>query len=630
MFMKRSFSACFPFVILCLFLLPADFPLEATEIPEKIPTVVVTGSRLAENLEDIPAPAYMVTREDIEKSGARNVQDVLNRLPGVVGLVNGASMTQPKGITIRTLTTEVLLLVDGVPMMTTSYGTGAVLGMPFDLRTIPLESVERIEVVKGASSAIYGSHAAAGVINIITRAGADESQWSLKTEAGSLGWFRGSFRGTAAGDGFSATAGYMRTREGEINLRLLPGGGYDRARDFNGDDFFVRLDGKKWRFLAEWGNSSSSWDFTDFLGVRDENRLKNDYHRISVNYFDGVNTARIYSTGNSKDVFDLSGFTNFDDTSFGASFSHRQNLFGVPAVWGVDWRREKGTSVNRDNPYGNDDPYDLSRTNIAPFAEFSIPLGDIALDLGLRYESWSGDRGAEGDEFIPRFSLNWESPSGKLWYFTVGRFFAMPNFYQLFMPSRSFGLPNPDLKPEKGWTWDVGVRGGGEIRPWNLGIFYMDMTDKINYVSDPITWFGQYQNVDEFRAWGVEGEITLPISPTWSYTQGFAWTDAEERPVGGDWVRSGLPRLQLIGRLNWARGPWSGEIEGQWLADRVLNNPVYDDDDIFVLNASVQLKRRDDIFRLGCANLLDREYVLDSQGYVTPERRFFISWEHVF
>ena len=136
--------------------------------------------------------------------------------------------------------------------------------------------------------------------------------------------------------------------------------------------------------------------------------------------------------------------------------------------------------------------------------------------------------------------------------------------------------------------------------------------------------------MDEFRAWGVEGEITLPISPAWSYTQGFAWTDAEERPVGGDWVRSGLPRLQLISRLNWARGPWSGEIEGQWLADRVLDSPFYEDDDIFVLNVSVQRKSRDDTFRLGCTNLLDKEYVLDSQGYVTPERRFFISWEHVF
>ncbi|NLB83276.1 MAG: TonB-dependent receptor plug domain-containing protein, partial [Synergistaceae bacterium] len=93
MFIKRSGSVCFLFIFLSLFLLPTGFPLEAAGTPEKIPVVVVTGSRLAENLEDVPAPAYVVTRQEIEKSGARNVQDVLNRLPGVVGLVNGASMT---------------------------------------------------------------------------------------------------------------------------------------------------------------------------------------------------------------------------------------------------------------------------------------------------------------------------------------------------------------------------------------------------------------------------------------------------------------------------------------------------------------------------------------------------------
>ncbi|HCL80543.1 MAG TPA: TonB-dependent vitamin B12 receptor, partial [Synergistaceae bacterium] len=154
-------------------ILPASSLAQGAEDIREFDRVEVTGSRLADTLEDVPAPVYVITAKDADLSGARNVQEVLDRVPGIVGLVNGAAMTQAKGTTIRGLTTEVLLLVDGVPVMNSNYGTGAVLGAPFDLRIIPVGSVDRIEVVKGASSALYGSHAAGGVINVITKKGAD-------------------------------------------------------------------------------------------------------------------------------------------------------------------------------------------------------------------------------------------------------------------------------------------------------------------------------------------------------------------------------------------------------------------------------------------------------------------------
>ena len=204
----------------------------------EIAHVEVTGSRLAEDIDEVPASAYVVTSEDIKTSGARSTQELLDRIPGVSGLRNSSSAALDKSVTVRGLTSEVLLLVDGIPFMTSSYGTGLSMGSPFDLRTIPLDSIERIEVVKGASSAIYGSNAAGGVINVITKKGASKSSARIMTEGGSDGWFRGSVRGTAVmSDDMRVTLGYTKNDEtGDVKIRKRSDGGYDLATDYGAND----------------------------------------------------------------------------------------------------------------------------------------------------------------------------------------------------------------------------------------------------------------------------------------------------------------------------------------------------------------------------------------------------------
>lgn len=598
--------------------------------------VEVTGSRLAGEISDIPAPAYVVTREDIEKSGARSVQDVLERVPGVTGLIGSAAMAQSKGITVRGLNTEVLLLVDGVPFMGASHGVGADLGSAFDLRAVPLESVERIEVVKGANSAIYGSNAAGGVINVITRKGADKSSGSIKVEGGNGGWFRGSVRGTAVtSDDLKVSVGYTRTQEtGDVKIRLADPatGKYDYARDYKGNDYFFRIEKGYWSVLGEFGDSKSKWDYTSsWTGITEEDEQENKYTRLSLNYADGTNTGRVYYHQNKRDIFDSSGATNYRDKTLGATFNRKQTLGDIPFVWGMDWRQEQADYDNTKNPYGDNKPYDLTRNGFAPYVEATVPVGQANLGLGLRYEHWNVDNGDNVNEFIPRVSLNYESPSGQLWYATAGRYFAMPSFFQMFYEdSWGSSLPNPNLKPEKGWTYDIGVKDAKAKHPWNIGLFYMDMKDKINYYSDPITWVGGYQNVDEYRAWGVEAQVKFNMTEKWSYTQGLTWMDAEEKSSGADWVRSSQPRWKATGFLNYKNGPWLGELSLHYFGDRVLTNKSYDDEDIFTVNASVAWKQKSHTLRLSCINLFDKEYYINNSGYIIPERRIIGSLEYEF
>ena len=636
MFKVRKSSFILPVAALLLFA-SASFAAESKDAAvSEVERVEVTGSRLAEEITDVPAPAYVVTREEIEQSGARSTQEVLGRIPGVSVLHNSAGMAQAKGAAIRGLNEGVLLLVDGIPFMGANHGVGADLGSPFDLRTVPLESVERIELVKGASSAIYGSNAAAGVINIITRKGSEKSSASVKAEGGNGGWFRGSVRGTAVmSDDFKVTLGYTRTQEtGDIKLRLVDPatGKYDYARDYKGNDYVFRAEKGKWSFLGEFGDFKSKWDYTNNWSHKLENySQENDYARLSLNYADDANTGRIYYNESKRDIFDLAGTTNYKDKSVGATFNRKQLLGELPFIWGLDWKKEDVSYTNTGNPYGNNKPYDLSRNGFAPYVELSVPVGEAAFDIGLRYEHWNVENGDNVNELIPRVSLSWESASGKLWYATAGRYFAMPSFYQMFYAD-SYGssLPNPNLNPEKGWTYDIGVKDEKAENPWNIGLFYMDMEDKINYVYNGITNIGQYVNVDKYRAWGIEAKVKFNLSDKWSYTQQLTFTDADEKTQSGDWTRSEQPRWAASGFLNYKSGPWLAEIAMNYYGDRVIKSTVYSDEDIFTMNASLAWKQDNHTLRLACNNIFDKEFYLNKDGYIIPERRFIFSWEYNF
>ena len=210
----------------------ADAPAKS-EVKD-LARVEVTGSRLAEDIRDIPAPTYVVTREEIENSGARDLQEVLNRVPGVNGIGGSASLVQGKNIAVRGLNSEVLLLVDGIPFMDTHNGTGSKHGCAFDLRGFDLSSIERIEIVKGASSALYGSTATGGVVNVITRKGSEKSSGYIRVDGGSKDYYKGTIRGTAVmSDDLKVTLGYSHTEEkGAVKLRKLDN---DKLKNLGGN-----------------------------------------------------------------------------------------------------------------------------------------------------------------------------------------------------------------------------------------------------------------------------------------------------------------------------------------------------------------------------------------------------------
>ena len=206
----------------------------------------------------------------------------------------------------------------------------------------------------------------------------------------------------------------------------------------------------------------------------------------------------------------------------------------------------------------------------------------------------------------------------------------MPSFYQIWGPIRSMITPNPNLKPEKGWTYDIGVKDAAAKNPWNIGLFYMEMEDKINYKFDGVTYVGSYVNIDKYRAWGVEAQVKFNLSESWSYTQQLTFTDADEKKENGIWTRSDQPRWQASGFVNYKNGPWLGEIAIHYYGDRQITDNAYDDEDIFTMNASLAWNQENHTIRAACNNIFDKEYYLNNSGYIVPERRFIVSYEYKF
>ncbi len=603
-----------------------------TSYAEDIVTIeeeVVTGSRIYTSLDEVPSATYVIDRDDIERSGASKISEVLSDIPGIFTRTR-AGNTQDEFIEMRGLTTELLILVDGVPYYKTSHLADAAA---LDLRSIPMEQIERIEVVKGAGSAIYGSMAAAGVINIITRRGT-EPELSLTGETGTHDWRRGAFWASAPGEKVDVTAWFSHSEEGESPLLYYSDGtnSYEnRNMDYSNDSGGFTLSGGALDFSATWGTYSSEWTY----GAYDQSQ-DNDFNRFSLSWTEGPNRLVVYRNEQEKDLVQDSSWgpsnTKVEDLAWGAEFTRKSTWGNSLVSWGLAFRDEE-----MDYNYSNSTIYKKSRTNYAPFAEISAPVGEMLLNVGLRYENWDQKDTVDYDEVIPKLSLSYQAMNGNLWYISAGRFFAMPSLYQLSYFDTwnpTITGPNQNLKPEDGYSYELGCKGQDEKGSWNLGLFYLEMDEKIDIAAD----WSTYVNVDEFRSWGIEASRGWVLSPLWDFTLGMTWMNAEERNTGGKWIKGGTPTWDLDATLAYAKGPFRGEMTLRYLGDRNDERTGIGElsqGDVATVDTLIQYATRAGTFRLSGYNIFDEEYYLQdytnfgtTTRYYGPERRIYLTWEY--
>ncbi|HDQ93028.1 MAG TPA: hypothetical protein ENN89_02795, partial [Synergistetes bacterium] len=277
--MRKFSGAGFTVVAAIVFVL-AGYHGASAEVAVVAPEVV-TGSRIYTDLDEVPAPTYVITAEDIAASGASDLGALLeSRIPGIY-MKKKSGVAQQSQIWIRGFTDQVLVLSNGIPLYRSSKGSD--FG-PVDLRSFALEDIERVEVVKGGASAIYGSTAAGGVINIITKK-PEKPGGKVVVEAGPSGWRRYYVSGNTGGDVLNAGIWYERVEEGRKRLlyQTTPANRFD-SLSYKSDAYGLTLSGDKWILKAASGESKYQFYSPKWGGGADLNDEKKTYSRYSFRY----------------------------------------------------------------------------------------------------------------------------------------------------------------------------------------------------------------------------------------------------------------------------------------------------------------------------------------------------------
>ncbi|MEW5838607.1 MAG: TonB-dependent vitamin B12 receptor [Pseudomonadota bacterium] len=592
--------------------LSAVFASSSILAADALDEVVITAARSAQSLNDTLVDTTLITRADIERSQARDVQDLLQGLPGI-SFANNGGAGKPTSMFLRGSNSDhVLVLVDGIRMGSVSLGS-------FSWEGIPLAQIERIEVTRGPASSLYGSEAIGGVVQIFTRKGTRDGFAPRATLGGGS---YGTFNGSA---GFSGGNGRF-WGSGELAYETTDGfnaySGSSMFQPYEGDKDGYRNTSGSLRAgakLGDWGEAGVNWMRADG---------KNDFDGSFVN--EGDTTQEVLaanlnahptqdfnlqlSAGQSKDESDntLNGAfkTRFNTTRDNYSALGSYTLSANQSLsLGVDYLKDR---VDSTTAYTID-----SRDNTGVFGEYLARFGAFDTQLSLRNDdnqqfgthgTWTA---GAGYRFSPELRVVALS----------GTAFKAPSFNQLYYP----GFGNPDLKPEESTSYEIGLDGKlGGIR-WGTRLFQNDIDNIIVTALQP---GGLYlpSNLNEARIRGLEATLGARLGAT-DLNASYTWLDPEQ--VGG--VNDGkmLPRrAQNVLRLDadQAFGAWrlggtlnavSGRYEDAANTQRMGGYATIDLRGEYVFNPEWRVQAR-------IVNLTDKDYETAWQ-YEQTGRAFYLS-----
>lgn len=512
---------------------PEQKPADAKSADATLERMVVTATRVREKTLDIPASVQIITREEIRSSSARDAGELMAEAGiGHVHKYNGAltGNTEIRGLSTDLFTessSRVLLLVNGNRAGTTN------------LAKIPSGEIERIEIVKGPGSVLYGSQAMGGVINIITRSGGVEGvHGSIGAEGGSWDYWKtgGDLHGKKYGidyfiSGAASASDDYRTGKGsydntsseteEISARL----GYGFLNDQHVSVGFQRWVGR------DIGTPGAVY-------AKDPD----DYSRKARNAFDfeyrtKTATLKYYINNNKDDSYSTGGMgmpgpgnsDRFTSNARNQGVSI-QNVFPMGphrVILGGQWDRiAVSTSTSGGTPYYPDSRY----YNYALFAEGRASLldGKLLLTAGIRYDYFdnktlstpglTSDPVSESmDHVTSRGGIVYKVLDGLSLKAAVGTAFRAPSPRELASDYTLYGyrtLGNRDLGPEKSTTYEGGLEYDKEHLKGGVTFFHTSFSHKIASYYDSALGATSYRNLSGATIQGIEMNASYDVGLT--------------------------------------------------------------------------------------------------------------------
>ncbi len=595
---------------------------------EQLPQMVVTATKTANTVDKNLAPVTIITRDDIEQLQVKSVPEILSLMPGI-DVSSSGGYGSLSSIYIRGSNSDhVLTLIDGVKVGSATSGT-------LSFEYLPVDQIERIEIVRGPRTSLYGADAIGGVIQIFTRKGEAKSRAVIEAGYGSENTARLSAHlSTSSADQGSYSLGISAFNTDGYNYVGDPAGeehGYDNvsvsltAQQQVSDT--MTIDGV---FLRSQGNADFDGSFvnnTDFIEQVLTLGLKKTF---SDNWDSSLRLSS--SESNQDNMLGSSQMSFFNTQVYGLNWQNDLTLTGNDLLTlGVDYNDENVDSST--NFVSN------SRYNIAAYAQYQFFtenydwLASIRNDENETYGNYTTGNLALGIPLGGQFRV----------VASYGTAFKAPTFNDLYYPLEHYpayspGGPtssysgNPDLRPETSQNFELGLRFEA-LGQFELNYFNNQIDDLIEYVSEYNTaannFDGTMKNISQARIDGVEIIWRMNVF-NWAVDTNYSWLNPENRDTGKQLPNRSRHLFNL--QVHQTRGAWSYGGSLQAASSRYIDtNEQYRLSGFGVVNLQLAYEiNKQWKLNAHINNLLDKAYATNaryalSQLYLAPGRNAMLS-----
>ena len=585
--------------------------------------VVVTGTRNETDVRHLSQTVSVVSRPVIEQSMQPSLLPVLTeQIPGLFvterGVMGyGVSGGAAGGISLRGLSGEsarLMVLIDGHPQY------AGIFGHPISDAYQSLLA-DRVEVLRGPASVLYGSNAMGGVINIVTRKMHEDGVRSdLHAGYGSYNTLETELTNRIRKGRFNSvvSGSYNRTDGHRADMGFEQYGGYAKLGYDLTDNWNMYADVNVTHFNASYpgpvsaplvdGDQRITRGVTSFA-------LSNNYEKTSgaVSFFYNwgdhwINDGYTPSAGETSQ----DGRFNSNDNMMGVSLYQSTQFFkGNRITFGFDWFRYGGKAwtdyVSGEDAGTRSDLVDKHEDEVAGYVDFRQDIWNwLTLNAGLRVDHHS----RVGTEWVPQAGLAFHLPHAIELKASATKGFRYPILREMYM----FPPQNPDLQPESMWNYEIALSQtllNGRFK-YGVNVFYIDGKNLIVTLPNPNGTGMLNQNFGTIYNSGVELQAAYRINKEWSVDGNYSFLHMENPVIAA-------PEHKLYAGANFTKGRWSVSTGLQYIAGlytAVGDNPQQEDFVLWNLRGSFRICKWLNIWVRG-ENLLAQKYEINA-GYPMP------------
>lgn len=636
-------------ISICLTLLSSQYAFaEKSTISEEftLPQMNITALGYKSANLETPSDVTVYTGDELKQTGARNVANALKYKPGIyfsqMGPHDQSFITGNSTISLRGIKGGTLVLINGVPA---GFNNVSHLDM------INLETVEKVEIIKGGGAVLYGSEAYGGVINVITK---DSYQNNLHIATGNKGQhdyaatIGAGKLGISLGRNESGETGILSEVQGTktINGEKVPyyTGFGDSKKDYIGINY--KFDNKL-NLSYMFNKKNYTIDYLNSSEEKLQHFMYDDREHFTQLHFNNQKGLEATAYYNERIIKNPDYYIVNPNNLEWERSNHKNYGIDIKKVWendrekvliGLNSKRELyvdenqkfasfGNSSSQLKPYARFGTYSLNGYSM--YGQYDRKLSDATkLVFSMREDLIRSDAG-NYNAFLPQLQILTKLNEENSVYANIGRSFRMPNFRQLYYSSGIL-LQNPNLKPEYGWNYELGFKHDTPNDNFKAVLFHIDLDDQIT--NRKVNGLTQSYNAAKYRNTGLELSYTKKINNNFDWSIGGIYSKPQNKTTESAPWKDVLGKYQIMTSMNYHSENTNAALNLSYMGNRVNNSKQTDVKPLLLSNLHIDHKILENAsLTFDINNLFNRRDLSDPDGlYLTQGRTFILGMNYNF